>query len=525
MIGDNYMIGIKNKLQNYTTLLFMISATLLGKVLGIVRDALLAYHYGIGTEATAFMAASSLPLNFFDFALGAAIGSAFIPVFSEIRKHKGEKEGLEFANEFVNLASLVALIVTIIGIYTAPFFIRLTAGGLTPETQILAVNLTRMMFPMLVFTAMAFTFVGILQTYGEFNVPAAISVLSNLVMIVYFVFFNSRFGVEGMAITVIIGWFLQMAIQIPFLHKKGYHYKPTLHFKGTYLKKVGILMLPILISTWVQPVNVLVNQRFASYISGGSAIVILTLANKVFIIIAGVFILAITNISFPSMSKFMARDDLEGFSDLVRQSLRMIIFFMVPLTVGVCIFSPLIIRVLYERGEFNATAETASALIFYTFGIVFYGLREVLNKAFFSAQDTKSPMRIGVIGITFNIVMSAVLVRAMGVNGLALAATLSALLMSILLLIQFNQKIHKVLTKEEIVYTLKALVGSGIMGLAVYLINNGMDRLGTQGLARTILSAGVAIVIGIAIYFAWARIVGMSIPHMKLDNKKVSNND
>lgn len=519
------MVGIKNKLQNYTTLIFMISATLLGKVLGMVRDSLLAYHYGTGIEATAFMTATRLPLNFFDFALGAAIGSAFIPVFSEIRKQEGEKEGLKFANEFVNLASFVALVITIIGIYTAPFFVRLTAGGLNESTYNMAVYLTRMMFPMLIFTAMAFTFVGILQTYGEFNIPAAISVMSNLVMIVYFIFFNQYFGVEGMAIAMIVGWFLQMAIQIPFLSKKGYHYRPTLRFKGAHMKKVGILMFPILISTWVQPINVMVNTYFASFLYEGAAIVILEFANKVFIIIAGVFILAITNISFPSMSKYMVNEDVDGFTDLVRQSLRMIVFFMTPLTVGVCIFSPLIIRVLYGRGEFSSAASmhTTSALIFYAFGIVFYGVRELLNKAFYSTKDTKTPMRIGVIGIVFNIAMSITLVRFMEVNGLALAATLSAVLMSIMLLYRFSKEIHNLMTVKELGFVIKAIVGSCLMGGVVYGVHLWLSGiLGDEVLLMSIIAALISTGIGVITYFAWAKVVGMPIPHLVLHNKKVS---
>lgn len=518
------MSRLSNKLKNYTTLLFMISATLIGKVLGMAREMFLAYHYGSGPEAIAFMTASRLPLNFFDLALGAAIGSAFIPTFNEIRMRRGESDGLKFANQFVNLMALAATGVTALGVSFAPFFVRIIAGGLEAGsyTYSLTVSLTRMMFPMLIFTAMAFTFVGILQSYGEFNIPAAISILSNLVMILYFILFNDRFGVEGMAIAMIIGWFLQMFIQLPVLRKKGYRYRPTLVFAKKDMMKVGTLMLPILISTWAQPINVMINTYLALFIDGGSAMAILEYANKVFIIIAGVIILAITNISFPSMSQFIVDEDTNGFAGIVQQALRMIIFFMTPITVGVCIFSPLIVQVLYERGDFTSadSAATSQALIFYALGIVFYGVRELLSKAFYSAKDTKTPMRVAFIGISFNIGMSIVLAQTMEANGLALAASLSALLMAVMLLSQFDRKIHKLVSGQEAAYAIKALVGSLIMGMAVYLVFDKLTGMVSDSTIMNLLMALAATAVGVGIYFGWSLLVGMQLPHLKLHREK-----
>ena len=507
--------------NNYSTLLFIISATMLGKILGMVRDMMLAYYYGTGSEAVAFITASRLPLNFFDFALGAVIGSAFIPTFNEVLKLKGRDYGLRFANEFVNVILYIAMILATLGMGLAPFLVRLVAGGLTGETYELTVQLTRVMFPMLIFTAVAFAFVGILQSFGEFNVPAAISIISNLVMIVYFVTMNQRFGVEGLAVAMVIGWACQMLVQVPFLVKRGFRYSPVIRFTASELRSVAVIMGPILISTWVQPINVFVNTYLASHIEDGTAVAVLEYANKVYIIIAGVFVLAVTNLVFPSLARFLAADDMDHFSQLLSNALRMVIFFMIPVSVGVILFSEPIVRILYQRGATDASQGTqiAGALIFYTLGIVFYGFREILSKAYYAYGDSRTPMNIAIVGIAFNITLSIILVRTMGLNGLALAASLAALLMAFMMAWDFNRQKHRIIHGSDLIYTVKALVMALIMGVAVWASNEWMlRRLGEESLIMVIVSMTVSTVLGVVIYFAGARLVRLSMPKLVIDD-------
>ncbi len=512
-----------NKLSNYSTLIFMISATMVGKVLGMVRDILMSYYYGTGMEAQAFFAAARLPLNFFDLALGAAVSAAFIPTFNEVLKLKGKEKGLDFANEFINLVLYASVILTAIGISFAPFFTRLIAGGYDEPTLALTVELTKLMFPMLIFTALAFTFVGILQSFGEFNVPAAISVVSNVIMIIYLFAMNDRFGIKGMAVAMIIGWSLQMLVQVPFLWKKGLRFKPVIKFRSEELKKVGIVMVPILISTWVQPINVFVNTYLASGIGDGSAVPILEYANKIYIIIGGVIILAITNLIFPSLSKYLAVKDVDKFTELLKSALRMVMFFMTPITVGVMIFSEEIIVLLYGRGEFTQSdiRLTAMALFFYSAGIVFYGFREVLNRAYFAYGDSRTPMNYAIIGITFNIILSIVLVRVLEINGLTIAASVAALLMALLLLRDFNKNKAVIVDQAEVVYMVKALVLSLIMGVVVTfsyrLLGNQLD---TEVMFGMLISVVISTGIGIVVYFSLAKLVGFQMPALQIESPK-----
>lgn len=512
-----------DKLRNYSTLIFMISATMIGKVLGMVRDMLMSYYYGTGMEAKAFFAASRLPLNFFDFALGAAVSAAFIPTFNEVLKLKGKEKGLSFANEFINLVLYASLLLTAIGMSFAPFFTRMIAGGYDDATLSLTVELTKLMFPMLIFTALAFTFVGILQSFGEFNVPAIISVVANLVIICYLIVLNDDFGIKGVAFAMIIGWFLQMLVQVPFLWKRGLRFRPVIRFKSQELKKVGIVMVPILISTWVQPINVFVNTYLASGIGDGSAVPILEYANKLYIIIGGVIILAITNLIFPSLSKFLAMKDVDKFSQLLRSALRLVMFFMTPITVGVMIFSEELIILLYGRGEFTQSDIhlTAMALFFYSAGIVFYGFREVLNRAYFAYGDSRTPMNYAIIGITFNILLSIVLVRRMEINGLTLAASLAALLMAILLLRDFNRNKAVIFDRSDMIYLLKALVLSLVMGGAVVFIYGRISlQFMSDNIIGLIFSLAISSLVGIVVYFILAKLVGLKIPALQIESSK-----
>lgn len=498
----------------------MISATMLGKILGMLRDMLLAYYYGTGVEAQAYLVASRLPLNFFDFALGAMIGSAFIPTFNDVLKKQGKERGLKFANEFVNGVVYIAMILAAVGMMLAPILIRVTAGGLNSVSYALAVDLTRIMFPMMIFTAMAFAFVGILQSFGEFNVPAAISVVANLIMIVYLIFFSPTFGIQGLALAMVIGWFLQMFIQVPFLRKRGFVYKPILKFTCTELKTVGVIVGPILISTWVQPINVFVNTYLASGIDGGPAVVVLEYANKVFMIIAGVFILAVTNLVFPSLARFLATKEIKKFTELLTSGLRMVLFFMAPVTAGIIVFSQPVIRVIYQRGAFTSAEATmtAEALAFYTIGIVFFGFREMLNKAFYAYGDSKRPMKIAIIGITFNIVASIVLVRLWGTNGLAIAASISAVLMAVMLAYSFNRHIHKVFGKDEWVYSGKVVLNTVIMGLVIKgLYTWLLNTYSVEGVLWDIIRMVLCTLVGVIIYFATARVLKIEIPKLTLD--------
>ena len=287
---------------------FMMLITLVGKVLGLVRDQLLAANYGNGMAAEAFTTASLMPRTFFDAVFASAISASFIPIFNEYLKKKGKKEAFALSNRFITLMGLVTLLMTVVCEIFSTQFVWLFAAGYDNETAALAAQLSHVMFPTIFFTGIAFSFVGILQSLDEFNVPAALSVASNAVIILYYIFWNDRFGVYGLAVAFLIGWAMQAIIQIPSMMKKGYFYRPDFRFRDEGIRKILILMLPVMVGTWIQPINLIINNQFASHLDMG--VTTLQYANNLYTIIVGVFVLAIANLIFPKLSRMA--DDTEG---------------------------------------------------------------------------------------------------------------------------------------------------------------------------------------------------------------------
>ena len=254
------------------TISIVMIIALVGKVLGLYRDHLLAVYYGTGMAANAFNTASRIPRVFFDAVFASAISACFIPVFSEYLTRKGREPAFRFAGCFITVMGLLSAVLSVLGILFAGPLVSLFADGYDAQTAELAVSLTRVMFPTVLFTGVAFSFVGVLQSLGEFNVPALISVVSNLVIILYYLTLDQQFGIYGLAVAFLVGWFLQAAVQVPSLRRLGFRYRPGLELRSEGMRKVFALMLPVMVSTWVQPINLTINSKFGSRLYEGAGV-------------------------------------------------------------------------------------------------------------------------------------------------------------------------------------------------------------------------------------------------------------
>lgn len=266
---------------------FMAAATFLAKVCGLIRDMLIAAFFGTGMEADAYLTATKLPTTLFDLVIGGVISAAFIPIFNSVLKKESKKGALEFANRFIGMVLLITGLIAFFGIVFSDKLIWFMAPDFDFETHNLAMRLSSIMFPMIICTGLAFSFVGILQSFGEYNVPAIMSLVSNLAVILYFVLFGKKFGVYGLAFTMVIAWGLQALIQVPSLIKFQFKFRPSINLKDKNVKAAMRLAFPMLVSTWVQPLYTIVNTRLASGIERGVSS--LEYANRLYIVITGVF--------------------------------------------------------------------------------------------------------------------------------------------------------------------------------------------------------------------------------------------
>ena len=489
------------------TISAVMAITLVGKLLGLVRDRLLAVNYGTGMEANAFYTASRIPRVFFDAVFASAIAACFIPVFSEYLTQKGRERAFRFAGAFLTVMAVLTAALSLVGMALSGVLVELFADGYDAPTAALAVSLTRMLFPTVLFTGVAFSFVGILQSMDEFNVPALISTVSNLVIIAYYMLFNHRFGIYGLAGAFLAGWLLQALVQLPALRKKGFRYRPSLEWRGEGMKKVFSLMLPVMVSTWVQPINLTVNSKFGSRLYGGAGVSAMEYSTNLYLIIAGVFVLSVTNVIFPKLARQNAGGEQEAFRDTLRRTLHAALFFVLPMSAGLMVLARPLVSFLYGGGQFDgfSVSITVRALTWVSLGMAGYAVQNILSRACFARQDGRTPLLAGAVSIGVNILLCMVLVGPMEVGGLALASAVSSTVYALLLLLPLERRGEGVLTADFRRDLGKMLLCTLLMAAAVLALNAGLGVLLPAGKAGELIRLGVCALAGVCVYFAAAR--------------------
>ena len=463
---------MKKNIFKTFSLIFII--TVISKFLGLFRDIVFAKYYGTGYVANAFFAAIRIPTQLVDIILSSAIVSTFVPIFNQVLQKDGKDKANKFANNFVNIVALISTAIAIIGIIFAPQIVKALAGGFDTQTFNLTVELIKITFPMIIFTAIAYSLVGFLQSYGQFNIPAMISAVSNLVIIIFLLLFREKFGIHGVAGCMLFAWLLQVLIQVPFAKKYGYPFILHIDFKDENIKRVFLLSIPILISTAVLPINNLVSTRLASGM-GDNAVSAMEYAYKLYVVISGVFTYAIGNIIFPEMSRASADDNKEEYKEIINKRMKM-------------------------AGGMSRAAEstliTSSILTFFSVGIIGSGIVEVMNKAFYAKQDTKSPLIAGIIMIIINVILCVTLSKFLDVKGLALATSITAIVNAITLMYMANKNV-KIITKELGTFIAKVIISALVMGVVVYLLNNYLQASSLINIFRMIIGA----VMGVVTYY------------------------
>lgn len=475
---------------------FMVFATVMAKALGLLRDILIAAHYGTTVEAVAYDAASRLPILLFDLVIGGVVTAAFIPIFNELLVKHGRDKAFEFADHYITLVILITLILALLGVALAAPLVEFFIPDASDAAKDLAIYLTRIMFPMIIFTGLAFAFVGVLLSLGEFRIPAIISLVSNGVMVIYLFALDRVFGVVGLAVSMLFGWLLQAFVQIPRMNSLGYRYRPRLDLRSPYIRQSAMGALPILLGTWTAPVCSLINTRFASGIDEGRAVTALGYANRFYTMIIGVFSYVATNLLFPYISKATASGEKKEANKLMISSVRILMLVIMPITAGIVVLARPLVSVIYERGEFNShdVSLTAVALGFYTFGMVFTAVNEVLTKAFFARKDFKVPMYASFIAMASNLILVYILSDALGIGGVALASGIAVAVGCIFNYVALLRLDKVLFTRTDVADLIKMAISSVIMAVTVYFVSLNIDA----NIPKLIL--GVAT--GVVVYFA-----------------------
>ena len=478
---------------------------IIGKALAIVRDSLMFSKFGTSNASDIYVWCFGVVFLFTS--LGYGLSTTIIPILTEYIETKDLKERNSFVNNVTNTSMLLTIVITGIGILCSYYIVYFFANSLSKDPLIFnqTVKILRIMFLSVLFLTLQGVVAGALQAHKEFSVPAAMAAASNLIYIIYLSLFVDKFGLTGFAITTVLAFFVQFVINVPKFRKLGYKHKMEVDFKNKDLEKMFLLMIPIIISTATMQFNLFINRSFAIRLYEGAAS-ILECANKVTLLTYEVFAVAVSMIIYPILSTFIVQNNLKEYKKSLVKSINIINLVMIPAALAIVILREPLISVLFLRGKFTIidVKLVSEALIFYSPTMIAYGLRDVLNRAFYSAKDTKTPMKYSILGVVINIILSFILYRYMSVPGLTLSSSISAVAITLMLLFEMNKK-FKGVAFSSILKTLgKISIASVIMGASVYLIKNIFVMNMASTLIVNLIILLLCAVVGILLYFVLA---------------------
>ncbi len=414
--------------------------TMFSRVLGLIRDVVVANYFGAGSSADAFFVAFKIP-NFLRrlFAEGA-FSQAFVPVLSEYRSLRDLAAVKQLVDRVAGSLGLVLIVVTLLGVLGAPVLAAIFAPGFylhDPLRYGLAVEMLRYTFPYLLLISLTALAGSILNSYERFAVPAFTPVLLNLSLIGAAIWMQPLFDqpVMALALGVLIAGSAQLLFQLPFLWRLQLLPKPVLGFQDEGVKRILKLMLPALFGVSVSQINLLLDTLLASFLQTGS-VSWLYYSDRLAELPLGVFGIAIATVILPSLSRRHAEKSTEHFSRTLDWAMRMVLLIGLPAAMALLVLAEPLIATLFHYGEMADRDVTMAAISLraYAGGLVAFMLIKVLAPGYFSRQDTKTPVKIGIVAMVVNMVLNLLLIWPMAHAGLALATTLSAFLNAGLLL-------------------------------------------------------------------------------------------
>lgn len=427
--------------------------TFLSRILGLVRDAALAYVLGASGSADAFYVAFKIP-NFFRrlFAEGA-FAQAFVPVLSDYRVNEGKEEVRALVAAVSGSLSLVLLGVTVVFMVCAPWIVYVFAPGFAEDAgqSALTADLLVITFPYLLFISLTALAGGILNAHGEYAVPAITPIFLNISLIVATLFFARSVAQAEIAVAwgVFFAGLIQLMFQVPFLARLRLLPMPRIGFRHPGVKRILLLMGPALFGVSVGQINLLLDTVLASFLQTGS-ITWLYLSDRLYELPLGIFAIAISTVILPSLSRSFAGGESGDFSKTLDWGLRLLLLIAVPSALALFMLAEPLIATIFYRGELTVqdVVKAAQSLQAYSLGLVFMMLIKVLAPGYYSRQDTKTPVRIGIVAMVSNMVLNLILVWPLGHVGLALATSLSAGLNAFLLWRGLHKQGHHVFSTE-----------------------------------------------------------------------------
>ncbi len=458
--------ALRNSVTAATAVVLLMN--LLSKILGFVREMVVARVFGATMYTDAYLVAYTLPYSAQQI-IGWAIVSVTVPLLTKYIVDGKSREANLAANSFLNSTALLMLIVSLLGVVFAPLLVKVTAPSLEQETALLAIKMARIMFPSVFFVCVGMVLTGILNANHRFAVGAFAPAFSSIIIIAAVIFAGNHWGIYGLAAGTLLSFIGFLLIQLPSALRTGYRYAFQLPRHNPEVKAALASLVPIILGMSVNQVYYILNRVFASGLAEGS-ISSLNYAAKLAQFPAGVFVLAIAVAVYPSLTEYALKGDLQRFRDTLEKGLGVVLLLAAPAAVGLAVLRVPIVRLLFEGGAFTVvdTLNTASALLYYTGGIVAYALILVLLRVFFAFHDVKTPVLAGLFGIAANVAVSFLTLKTLGHNGLALATSLGSIVNMLIFFVLLKKHLPSMTFGPLLLSVLKIGVSTLLMGVAVY---------------------------------------------------------
>lgn len=463
----------------------MLVAVLASRILGLVRDMLITWRFGQGAAASAYALSFVLPDTLYFFLSSGALSSAFIPVFTERFSTNRQQEAWEI---FSTIACLMGIVlgaaIIMCEVFTLPLVTYLVAPGYRDNAQLtnLIVSVTRIILPCQLFFFVGGLMMGTLEARQNFKARAAGPVIYNLGIIVGAVFLSRWFSIAGLAWGALGGAFFGNVV-FAFIHmrREGFEFHPSLNLRHPGVKKVGALALPVILGLSLPQIDVIINRIFASFVSDAAPAAINN-ANRLMQVPLGIFAQAAGTAILPMLAMYAAKNAIAEMRSGIAYGLRTILVENIPSTLFMVVMADPIVRTVYMSGEFKPSdvPVTAIALAFYSAGIFAWAGQAIVARGFFALQDTLTPVLIGTVSTAVFVPLCYVLMKLMGVGGIALSTTIGATMHFFLLTWFLRKRLGGIEGRKTLSAAGRILVASVVMAAVCYGVRLEMSgRIGT----------------------------------------------
>ena len=479
------------------------------RILGLVREIVVAAIFGTSGQISAFVVAFNVPNLLRSLVADSALSAAFVPVFTELEEAGRRREAQRLVGAFIGLITMVLGAITLVAIIAAPWLMPLFAPGLDQELVDETVHLARIMFPIVVLLGLTGLVAAVLQASGQFAATAFVPVLWNAVIIVGLIAVTPLVAddqrVTVYAVAIVVGTLVQLLYLVPAFRGEG-PFPFSLGLRNPHVRRVLVLMLPVTLGLGLININLSVDTIFATLVSDQAPRAI-DAAFRLYLLPQGIFSVAIATVLFPTISRLAARDDVEGMRATLARGLRQIFFMLLPASAFLLVLSEPVVRLVFQRGEFGAesTSLTAEALLFFSIGLAFNGASLLVLRAFFSLQLPWLATKVAALGVLLNAALDAVLYGPMGIGGIPLATSIASVVTFLLMIWLLERELGGLHRAWVIDGAVRSLVASGVSAAFAWSVWRVLDDTLGRSTAAQIVSVGGAMIAAAAGYLAAAQ--------------------